>query len=248
MKKVLTHFNNLSKRITYNIYFIANLKEQKDQNVFISKMNTIFNAENLSLFSRELADILEAEVLNISYFDYYPFGASANSLICNKCESSNQSMFSECISIHLDKSHISIHTYPEKMDNVDIVTFRIDVELSTCGEILPLTAIDFVINYFKADFYTVEYSIRGYTRDEYGKKIFIDEKLKPLMEYLDESTKMIYKVFAKVSEKKNYAYMICAKKIECINNNINYTELDDVNYSKERIVNEIKELENAHDL
>lgn len=248
MKRVLKNFNNLSKRIAYNIYFISNLEEEKDKNTFISKMNTIFNAKKLSEFSQDLAKILDADVLNVSYFDYYPFGASSNSLICNKYESDNYLICSECVSVHLDKSHISIHTYPEKIDDIDIVTFRIDIELSTCGEILPLTAIDFVINFFKADVYVVEYSIRGYTRDKCGKKIFIDEKLKPLKDYISKSAKTDYNMFSEVSPRMNYAYLIASKNFEAIDNNIRYTELDTVKYSKVRIINEIEELVNAQNL
>ena len=42
---------------------------------------------------------------------------------------------------HLDKSHVTVHTYPEYHPDNSIATFRVDIEVSTCGEISPLNAL-----------------------------------------------------------------------------------------------------------
>jgi S-adenosylmethionine decarboxylase len=52
----------------------------------------------------------------------------------------------EIVAAHLDKSHICVHTYPETHPDSGICTFRADVEVSTCGRISPLHALDFLIN------------------------------------------------------------------------------------------------------
>ena len=71
---------------------------------------------------------------------------------------------------HLDKSHITVHTYPESHPYEGISTFRADIDVSTCGYISPLKALNFLINTFKPDIATVDYRIRGFTRDVHGRK------------------------------------------------------------------------------
>ena len=44
----------------------------------------------------------------------------------------------ETVLAHLDKSHITVHTYPEYNPIGGISTFRADIDVSTCGEISPL--------------------------------------------------------------------------------------------------------------
>ena len=34
---------------------------------------------------------------------------------------------------HLNKSHVTVHTYPESHPDNGISTFRVDVDVSTCG-------------------------------------------------------------------------------------------------------------------
>jgi S-adenosylmethionine decarboxylase len=43
---------------------------------------------------------------------------------------------------HLDKSHLTVHTYPEFHPELDISTFRVDIELATCGKVSPLSALN----------------------------------------------------------------------------------------------------------
>ena len=43
------------------------------------------------------------------------------------------------------KSHMCVHTYPEMHRDNGISTFRADIELATCGEISPLTALNYLL-------------------------------------------------------------------------------------------------------
>jgi S-adenosylmethionine decarboxylase len=45
---------------------------------------------------------------------------------------------------HLDKSHITVHTYPESHPDDGISTFRADIDVSTCGHISPLKALNYL--------------------------------------------------------------------------------------------------------
>ncbi|MCB6443277.1 S-adenosylmethionine decarboxylase, partial [Streptococcus salivarius] len=34
---------------------------------------------------------------------------------------------------HLDKSHVTVHTYPEYHPDTCLATFRVDIDVATCG-------------------------------------------------------------------------------------------------------------------
>jgi S-adenosylmethionine decarboxylase len=40
---------------------------------------------------------------------------------------------------HLDKSHVTVHTYPEYHPDTSLATFRVDIDVATCGK-SPLCA------------------------------------------------------------------------------------------------------------
>ena len=46
---------------------------------------------------------------------------------------------------HLDKSHVTVHTYPEYHPETCLATFRVDIDVATCGEITPLSTLDYLI-------------------------------------------------------------------------------------------------------
>src|SRR3546814_14711111 len=46
---------------------------------------------------------------------------------------------------HLDKSHITVPTYPVTHPDNGISTFRADIDVSTCGKISPLKALNYLI-------------------------------------------------------------------------------------------------------
>ena len=78
---------------------------------------------------------------------------------------------------HLDKSHVTVHTYPEYHPDNSIATFRVDIDVSTCGEISPLNALDYLIGSFDSDIITTDYRVRGFTRNMEGEKLYIDHSI-----------------------------------------------------------------------
>mgnify|MGYP005839773937 CR=1 FL=1 len=87
---------------------------------------------------------------------------------------------------HLDKSHIAIHTYPEYNQLSGIASFRVDVDISTCGMISPLSALHYLIESFDSEIVIMDYRVRGFTRDSRGRKLFIDQDISSIQDYLDE--------------------------------------------------------------
>jgi len=146
--------------------------------------------------------IIGANILNISSQDYEPQGASVTMLICEE-KINNESMDSCCdaetpgplpdtVLAHLDKSHITVHTYPESHPDDGISTFRADIDVSTCGRISPLKALNYLIHSFDSDIITIDYRVRGFTRDVEGRKLFIDHKINSIQNYISNDTKEKY--------------------------------------------------------
>ena len=79
--------------------------------------------------------------------------------------------YKETIHAHLDKSHVTVHTYPEAHPDNAISTFRVDIDVSTCGRVSPLKALNYLIESFDSDIITIDYRVRGFTRDLEGKNI-----------------------------------------------------------------------------
>ncbi|MDR1674412.1 MAG: adenosylmethionine decarboxylase, partial [Oscillospiraceae bacterium] len=102
---------------------------------------------------------------------------------CNRGE-----MFRDTLHAHLDKSHVTVHTFPESHPDNSISTFRVDIDVATCGEISPLKTLDYLIESFDSDIITIDYRVRGFTRDLSGKKYFIDHDITSIQNYIKPET------------------------------------------------------------
>ncbi len=201
-KLALYGFNNLTKSLSFNIYDVCYAKSEREKKEYIEYIDEQYNSERLTKILCDVTNAIGAHILNISKQDYDPQGASVNILIaegaltseeiddsCNQgkfiCEKSLQQ---ETVHAHLDKSHVTVHTYPEHHPNNAISTFRVDIDVSTCGKISPLNALDYLIGSFDSDIITIDYRVRGFTRDLKGKKCYIDHDIKSIQDYIDKET------------------------------------------------------------
>ena len=64
--------------------------------------------------------------------------------------------------------------------------------MATCGEITPLSTLDYLIGSFDSDIITMDYRVRGFTRDVKGKKIFLDHKIYSIQDYINKNTLLRY--------------------------------------------------------
>ena len=183
-KLKLYGFNNLTKALSFNIYDVCYAKTAREQKDYIDYIDEQYNAERLTGILTTLTDMIGATVLNIARQDYEPQGASVTLLIAE------DSMLprSQTQLAHLDKSHVTVHTYPEYHPDNSISTFRVDIDISTCGEVSPLNALDYLIGSFDSDIITTDYRVRGFTRDLHGNKLFIDHKITSIQDYIDDKT------------------------------------------------------------
>ena len=197
-KLKLYGFNNLTKSLSFNIYDICYAKSQRDQHDYVKYIDEQYNSERLTNILTRVTEMIGARILNISSQDYEPQGASVTILIAEEAAISagqkrpinrNQR---ETIVAHLDKSHVTVHTYPEFHPETSLATFRVDIDVSTCGEITPLQTLDFLIGQFDSDIITMDYRVRGFTRDVNGTKLFIDNKMTSIQEYISDEILDIY--------------------------------------------------------
>lgn len=200
--KVKLHgFNNLTKTLSFNLYDICYTKTPKHREEYIAYIDEVYNAERLTKILKDVTIILEANILNIAYQDYDPQGASVTMLISEDAQKSGDfthlespGPLPEAVVAHLDKSHLAVHTYPESHPDNDICTFRVDIDVSTCGLISPLKVLNYLIHSFESDIVTVDYRVRGFTRDVAGTKCFIDHPINSIQNYLTKDTKKRYEM------------------------------------------------------
>ncbi|BCX81352.1 S-adenosylmethionine decarboxylase [Methylomarinovum caldicuralii] len=200
MEKLKLHgFNNLTKSLSFNIYDIC-YTSPRNQQRYIEYIDEAYNAERLTRILTDVADIIGAHILNIAHQDYDPQGASVTMLISEDplshggCNAETPGPLPDTILAHLDKSHITVHTYPESHPHEGISTFRADIDVATCGQISPLKALNYLIHSFESDIVIMDYRVRGFTRDVTGRKLFIDHAITSIQNFLAEDTKARYQM------------------------------------------------------
>ena len=188
-KMKLYGFNNLTKSLSFNIYDVCYAKTQREQKDYISYIDEQYNSDRLTKILTHVTEMIGAKVLNISKQDYEPQGASVTILVA---EGSMIPVEGDTVVAHLDKSHVTVHTYPEYHPDTCLATFRVDIDVATCGEITPLSTLDYLIGSFDSDIITMDYRVRGFTRDVAGKKLFMDHKITSIQDYIDTETLQRY--------------------------------------------------------
>lgn len=213
-KLKLYGFNNITKSLSFNIYDVCYAKSEREQRDYIEYIDEQYNSDRLVNILCNVTEMIGAHVLNVSKQDYDPQGASVTILlaedemlksrsgdikeekrvlteISHKDEKGLEGRIGlnrDVTVAHLDKSHITVHTYPEYHPETSIATFRVDIDVATCGEITPLSTLDYLISSFDSDIITMDYKVRGFTRDVNGKKLFMDHRIKSIQDYIDAET------------------------------------------------------------
>ena len=202
-KLKLYGFNNLTKSLSFNIYDICYAKSAREQHDYIAYVDEQYNSERLTKILFKVTEMIGAHVLNVSKQDYDPQGASVTFLIAEgnmvnwrkdytDPRTADEIMQPDTVVAHLDKSHVTVHTYPEFHPDTSIATFRVDIDVATCGAITPLSTLDYLIGSFDSDIITMDYRVRGFTRDITGKKVFIENKITSIQDYIDDKTLQRY--------------------------------------------------------
>ena len=206
-KLKLYGFNNLTKSLSFNIYDICYAKTSREQQDYIKYIDAQYNSERLTKILYRVTEMIGAKVLSVSKQDYDPQGASVTFLIAEEaavtsgkkkplnCAEVLQEgqivpdvLQSDTVVAHLDKSHVTVHTYPEFHPETSIATFRVDIDVATCGEITPLKTLDYLIGMFDSDIITMDYRVRGFTRNMAVRKLFMDHKITSIQNFIKQET------------------------------------------------------------
>lgn len=226
-QRVTLHgFNNLTKTLSFNMYDICYTKTKEEREAYLTYIDEQYNADRLTHILNHVAEIIGAHVLNVAKQDYVPQGASVTMLVSEgpvvevpeeHFEESPGPLPSSVV-IQMDKSHITVHTYPEFHPDEGISTFRADIDVSTCGEISPLKALNYLINSFDTDIMTMDYRVRGFTRDVTGHKLFIDHKISSIQNYIPDEIKNLYDMIDVNVYQENIFHTKCKLKDFDLNN------------------------------
>ncbi|MDR0889967.1 MAG: adenosylmethionine decarboxylase [Oscillospiraceae bacterium] len=186
-KLKLYGFNNLTKALSFNIYDVCYAKTASEQQKYIAYIDEQYNSDRLVKILTNVASMIGANVLNISKQDYDPQGASVTLLLAedSAVDRAVNPRGDRLVLGHLDKSHVTAHTYPEFHPDNSIATFRVDIDVATCGEITPLSTLDYLIGSFDSDIITLDYRVRGFTRDVEGKKLYMDHEIASIQDYIN---------------------------------------------------------------
>lgn len=220
MELQLINFDNLAKTLTFCIYIMCYTDTEKCKGEFIEYINKTYSVLKIRNILEEIAKIINANILYITEYDYDPYGASVNVLIS---DSQINNLNNKDICAHLDKSHISVHTYPEigKESNVSYV--RIDLEISTCGNISPLNSLSMIVDYFNPDVLIYDFVIRGVTRNGEGKRIYTCRDYRKCIRKFNNTQLNRYHVIKKHRYRNNGVEKSMLKRrkkfSDCINRN-----------------------------
>ena len=189
----LSGFNNLTKSLTFNLYDFCVARNEFEREAYVKYIEKRFCADKITQLLKGICNIIEAKVLAVSDQAYEPWGASSmvlmsdlkgNGLEDAEPEEKVAQKAPQGASMHLDKSHICAHTYPDFRASGKVCSFRIDIEISTCGEISPLRALNYMFEAFDSDVVVMDYVVRGYTRDTEGKRVFMDHEIDSIQDYI----------------------------------------------------------------
>jgi S-adenosylmethionine decarboxylase len=172
------------------MYDVRYARTKEERKKYLAYIDNQYSAASLTKTLQTVVDMIGAKILNIAKQDYDPQGASVTILIAEE-ELHNEK---QDVVAHMDKSHITVHTYPEMHPQDGICTFRADIDVSTCGEISPLKALNFLLKTFAADIAVLDYRVRGFTRDVNGKKVFIDHRINSIQNYIAPNIRNKYQM------------------------------------------------------
>jgi S-adenosylmethionine decarboxylase len=219
-------FNNLTKSLSFNMYDVCYTRTKEEREAYIAYIDEQYNSDRLTNILETVSDIIGAHVLNIAKQDYEPQGASVTLLVSegpviggpNESFEESPGPLPDSVVMHLDKSHITVHTYPEYHPNEGISTFRADIDVSTCGEISPLKALNYLIHSFDTDIMTLDYRVRGFTRDINGYKLFIDHDINSIQNYIPKKESLLYDMIDVNIYQENVFHTKCKLKQFDLNN------------------------------
>lgn len=183
----LSGFNNLTKILSFNLYDFCITFDDKQKEDYINWIDEKYNSDKILEISRKICEIIDSDIISESKMDYDPVGASTMTLMSDAQGGKWETVSAQgaAVKSHLTKSHLTSHTYPDASAPNGVCTYRVDFDIATCGDIIPLKAINYLFESFECDVVYIDYVVRGYTRLDNGKKIYNDEYFNSIQDFID---------------------------------------------------------------
>lgn len=150
--------NLVTHSLGVNFYLVAPPQSSIDILSWAEKIDQQYSEIELEAVLRNLSDALGAKTMSFSSVNYNPHGASANLLIAQHVSAL----------AHLDASHISTHTYFDVGDVQRWSSFRLELEISSCGDIHPADCLEELFKNMVPHFATIDTRSRGIQRNTEG--------------------------------------------------------------------------------
>ena len=88
--------------------------------------------------------------------------------------------------------------------------------------------MNYLIRSFDADIMTLDYRVRGFTRDITGQKLFIDHQLSSIQDYIDEDIKKNYQMIDVNVYQEHIFHTKCKLKEFALDNYFFHFSVDDI--------------------
>ena len=193
----LRGFNNLTKTLNFNLYDFCAARTGSELESYMQYVNDNYDSRKISKIICQVSKTIDATILAVSDQNYDPWGASSMVLLSD----SGASFATPSVSAHLDKSHICAHTYPDFKG--EVCSFRLDINISTCGEITPLKALNHMLNSVESDVVIVDYLVRGFTRNKDGKRVYLDHEIDSIRDYIEPEALQDYCCYDRCVDEAN---------------------------------------------
>ena len=186
---------NLTRSLGFNAYQVLAANSKDDLQASVSYLNEKYNKPFLVGLLEETAGLIGAKILNVSSERYDPLGASVALLLADGAHPEySQQLRTNTLLGHLDKSHLTVHTYPQLHLDTGLCSLRLDLDLATCGAISPLASLPLLFTRIACDVVTIDFRIRGYQRSGAGHLDFGSNEITSIADHLPKITQEQYQI------------------------------------------------------
>ncbi len=102
--------------------------------------------------------------------------------------------------------------------------------------ISPLKALNFLIHSFESDIVTIDYRVRGFTRDVSGVKHYIDHPIHSIQNFMDDATKNAFQMVDVNVYQENLFHTKMMLKDFALDNYIFGAGVDSINAEEQRAI------------
>ncbi len=141
----------------------------------MQELDRRYSADFLITLLKNSTELIGAQVLNISTELYEPHGTSVTMLVAEQ---------KNTVLGHLDKSNLTVHTYADLRPSHPICSLRLDFDLASCGSVTPLATLPLLFDQVACHLVTIDYRMRGYSRDADERLIFNDHPIGSILDFI----------------------------------------------------------------